>query len=261
MTEWNAGEYHQQATLQQVVAEKQLRLLTLEGQERVLDVGCGEGRITAKVAQRVPGGSVVGVDPSKKMIDFAKKTYAPPEYSNLQFQVADARKLNFLHEFDLVISFNALHWVPDQQSALQSIHRALKPGGRALLRMVPQGARISLEDVIEEVCHLPRWASHFAGVPKPYYHSEPEAYRILAESCGFRVKELTVQDDSWDFQTRDNFVGWAWVTFVEWTQHIPENDRLEFITNVLDRYAAATSTGPGDANTFKFYQMTAELLV
>lgn len=261
MTEWNASDYNRESTLQQVMAEEQLRLLTLQGNERILDVGCGDGKITAAIASKVPQGSAVGVDPSQEMIAFASKHFESPTLANLRFEVADARRLPFRNEFDLVVSFNALHWVPEQGEALKSIRTALKPTGRAMLRMVSEGKRKSLEDVIEEVRQLPRWASYFAGYAKPYVHPIPEAYRTLAEQCGFHVVQLNVGDKAWDFKTREGFVAWAEATFFEWTRRLPKGDWLEFITNVLDRYRTVAADGVKDANTFKFYQMEVELMV
>src|SRR5215468_99542 len=146
MTEWHASDYNRQSSLQQAMAEEQLGRLTLEGAERVLDVGCGDGKITAEIAARVPRGSVLGVDPSQNMIAFATRHFGPPTRPNLRFEVADVRRLPYQEEFDRVISFNALHWVPEQEAALRSIRTALVPAGRALLRFVPEGRRQCLED-------------------------------------------------------------------------------------------------------------------
>ena len=259
MTEWHASDYHRQSGLQQAMAEEQLGRLTLEGGERILDVGCGDGKITAEIAARVPRGSVLGVDPSRDMIAFASSRFGPPAQANLRFEVADARRLPYRDEFDLVVSFNALHWVPEQDAALGSIRAALKPGGRALLRMVPSGRRECLEDVIEEVRQRARWAGNFAGFRRPYVHFTPEEYRALAERAGFRVVRLHVEDKAWDFKTREAFVAFARATFVEWTQRLPESEWETFITDVLDRYQSVAADSPQEANTFKFYQMEVEL--
>ena len=141
MTEWHASDYSRQSGLQQTMAKEQLARLTLDGGEQILDVGCGDGKITAEIAARVPRGSVLGVDPSRDMIAFASSRFSPPAQTNIRFEVADARRLPYRDEFDLVVSFNALHWVPEQGAALGSIRGALKPGGRALLRMVPTAPR------------------------------------------------------------------------------------------------------------------------
>ncbi|MGH8620235.1 MAG: class I SAM-dependent methyltransferase [Burkholderiales bacterium] len=259
MTEWQANDYHRQSSLQQAMADEQLSRLTLEGGERILDVGCGDGKITAEIAARVPRGSVLGVDPSRDMIAFAAGHFGSPVQANLRFEVADARRLPYRNEFDLVVSFNALHWVPEQDVALRSIRAALKPGGRALLRQVSNGPRKSLEDVIEEVRHLSRWSGHFTGLRQPYVHFNPEDYRALAEQAGFQVVRLHVDDKAWDFKTREGFGAFARATFVEWTQHLPESDRDAFITDVLDRYQAVAADNPREASTFKFYQMEVEL--
>lgn len=257
MTEWNAPEYARLSELQAAMAEEVLSLLDLKGDERILDIGCGNGKITAEIAARVPRGSVLGVDASAQMIEFAVAHHK--EHSNLQFQVANARNLPFQQEFDLVVSFNALHWIPEQALALQSIHSALRPGGRAQLRLVPKGNRKSLEDVIDETRRSARWSEYFKDFRDPYLHLTPEEYAHLAEQQGFKVLRTSSQDKAWDFQSRSAFLAFGSVTFVEWTQHLPEADRLAFVTDVLDRYRHVAAKSPGEENFFRFYQMNIEL--
>ena len=162
--------------------KRSLRLLDLKGNERILDVGCGNGKTTAEIAARVPQGAVVGVDASADMIAFAAAHGAL--HSNLQFAVADARQLPYRHEFDLVVSFNALHWIPeqDQGQALRSIRAALKDTGLAQLRLVPKGQRKSLEDVLEETRLSSRWSSYFESFRDPYLHLTAEQYGELAKA-------------------------------------------------------------------------------
>jgi trans-aconitate methyltransferase len=255
MTEWNADEYARQSSLQQAMANEVLARLDLQGTERVLDVGCGNGRITAEIAARVPRGSVVGVDPSRDMIAFASSHFGPALRPNLRFAEADVRRLPFRDEFDLVVSFNALHWVPEQDAALRSIRSALRSEGQAILRFVPAGERKSLEDVIEDVRRLPKWSDHFQGFHKPYVHLTPEQYAALAERNGFQVLHLDTEEKGWDFKTRRAFLAYCQVTLVEWTRLLPESERSAFILDVLDRYRSVAADRPGEENTFKFYQM------
>src|SRR5262245_30114843 len=255
MTEWDANEYSRQSSLQQAMAGEVLALLDLQGTERVLDVGCGDGQITAEVAARVPHGSVLGVDPSRDMIAFASSHFGPPSRPNLRFAEADVRTLPFHDEFDRVVSFNALHWVPEQGAALRSIRAALVNGGQALLRFVPEGRRQCLEGVIEDVRHSARWAGYFTGFQKPYAHFPPEEYGDLASRSGFRVLRMGLEDRAWDFRTREAFVAFGRATFVEWTRYLPEGDWPAFISEVLDRYRTVAADGPQEANTFKFYQL------
>src|SRR5947207_10613965 len=131
MTEWNAADYYRCSSLQEAMAQEVLALLDLKESERVLDVGCGDGKITAEIASRSPRGSVVGVDPSRDMISFAQRPFSSATRPNLRFEVADARCLPFKNEIALVVSFNALHWIHEQDAALSSIRYASLSCGRA----------------------------------------------------------------------------------------------------------------------------------
>jgi len=252
MTEWNAQAYRERSGLQQAMAAEVLATLALEGSEHVLDIGCGDGRITAEIASRLPHGSVLGVDASQNMIELASRNSRP----NLEFETADARSLRFEQEFDLIVSFNALHWIHEQELALTSIHRALKKSGRAHLRLVPLGPRKSIETVLEETRTSAAWSEYFGGFRDPYLRLTQDQYCLLASKCGFHIQSVTTDSKSWDFHTRAAFAAFSSVTMVEWTKQIPEPLVPAFINDVLDRYRAAVAESSNDENTFKFYQMT-----
>jgi len=253
MTEWNAAGYSHIATLQEAMAAEVLALLNVTGEERVLDLGCGNGKVTADIATRVPEGYVVGLDASAEMIAFANEHFSHP---NLRVETCDIRQLAYREEFDLVVSFNALHWIPDQETALRAIRSAMKPDGLAQLRLVPDGGRKSLEMVLEETRKSARWAPYYEGFHDPYLHLTPEQYAALAERNGLRVHDLHVGDKSWDFGSRAGFAAFGSVTFVEWSKRLPESERPTFVDDVLKRYAELV----GDDHTFRFYQMDITLL-
>lgn len=259
MTEWDAGAYAEHSGLQAEMARRALATLDLDGSPRVVDVGCGDGRVTAAIAGRIPGGSVVGVDPSRSMVEHASRHHGPSMHPNLRFEVADARSLPYRGEFDRVVSFNALHWVPDQEAALVAIRAALRPGGRARLRFVPEGRRRSLEDVVEDVRESADWSARFAGFRRPFTHPTPDEYRARAERAGFVVDEVRVEDCSWDFRDRGAFAGFARAGLVAWTARLPEADRDRFLGDVLDRYRSIAADGPEESSTFRFYQMDVAL--
>ncbi|HUN61988.1 MAG TPA: methyltransferase domain-containing protein [Candidatus Sulfotelmatobacter sp.] len=250
MTEWDAANYARRSSLQEAMAAEVLALLELNGNEHILDIGCGDGRVTTRIAQRLLTGSIVGIDASRQMIDLALTHQA----RNVQFQVGNAASLPFHNEFDLVVSFNALHWLPNPNPPLQGIRAALKSNGRAQLRLVPDGERKSLETVLEETRKSERWASYYNGFRDPYLHVTPDQYAQAAERNGLRVQQLHTASKSWDFLSRRNFFAFGQVTFVEWTRVLPEPEKAGFINEVLDRYEKVADT-PAEANTFKFYQM------
>jgi len=96
-------------------------LKTLKGNERVLDIGCGDGKITADISRFVPQGMVIGIDPSAAMLAWAQKQYHPAEYPNLRFQAGEFQNPGLTEPFDLIVSFCALQHGSDQESALQNI--------------------------------------------------------------------------------------------------------------------------------------------
>src|SRR5262249_31479212 len=167
VTEWDARAYNRVSALQQWVAEKSLGRLPLEGDERVLDLGCGDGKITIEIVRRLPRGSVVGVDASHAMIAFAARKFPPTAYPNLAFLVADASQLPFADQLALVVSVIGLHGVRDQAAALRSIRGALVATGRPHPRFVSRGERKALEDVIEDPRRAPQWSAYFTDYSPP----------------------------------------------------------------------------------------------
>jgi trans-aconitate 2-methyltransferase len=261
MTEWDAKAYSERNALQKWLADSHLAQLELDGTERVLDVGCGDGKVTAEIARRLKTGSVLAIDPSTRMIAFAQAHFARLEYPNLVFAVGDATALTYRREFDLIISFNALHWVRDQGAALRAIRAALRPTGRAFLEFVPEGPRKSIEDVIEETCRAECWARYFAAHTATYVHLTPEQFRELASANGLRVEHLERELKTWDFRSRQAFADWAAVGCGGWTKNIPEPERPAFIEDVLDRYGRLDEVAGEDVRVFRFYQLAAFLRV
>ncbi len=251
MTEWDAAGYARISSLQAAMAQEVLALLELNGCERILDVGCGQGKITAEIALRVPRGSIVGVDSSHDMIRFAQDHFT---HANLRFEMADARRLSFKNQFDLAVSFNALHWIPDQDAALRSIRSALVAAGKTQFRLVTAGARQSLESVVEEARTAPQWKEFFKNFQDPYLRLTPDEYVAVAKRNGFRLLRIKTRDHSWDFRSRQAFADFSAVGLVAWTDRLPVMERQKFLDDVLDRYQSVAGARVGEENTFKFYQ-------
>src|SRR5277367_571270 len=130
LVKWNPADYAANAVVQQTWARELIAKLNLRGDEHILDVGCGDGKVTAELARTLPRGSVTGMDASPQMIEFARKTFPTRKFPNLIFRVVDARKIKFERQFDLVFSNAALHWVDDHRAVLRGAAAVLKSGGR-----------------------------------------------------------------------------------------------------------------------------------
>jgi trans-aconitate 2-methyltransferase len=249
MVDWDGTEYRKVSDLQQWLADRALDGLTLDGVRSLLDVGCGDGRITAEIARRIGEADVVGLDPSPRMISIA------PAGGKLTFELGDVCSMTYQSRFDAVVSFNALHWVLDQRLALTRIAAALRPSGWAFLVFVCAGQRPSLESVAMNVVRSAGWQPHFEGFVAPFVHPDVGVWTDTAESCGLRVVETTVDDLEWDFESRERFSRWCSVGFGGWTDHLPRATADAFVSDVVEAYADAT----GSASVFRFLQLRARL--
>jgi trans-aconitate 2-methyltransferase len=149
--------------------------------------------------------------------------------------------------------------VPEQDAALRSIRRAMKQGATAQLRLVPDGARTSVEMAAETVRRRPRWAPHFAGFNDPYLHVTPPQYEAAAIRAGLRVTSLDVADKTWDFGSRAAFHAFCAMGMRAWTEYLPDADRDAFVADVVDAYLRAIGAPPGEGGVFRFYQMDVAL--
>lgn len=129
LTEWDAATYHRLSAPQFSWGLQVIERLRLKGDETVMDAGCGTGRLTALLLERLPRGRVLAVDLSQNMLEAARSHLAPRFSRRLEFVRADLSKLSFDGAFDGIFSTAAFHWVPDHPSLFRSLYASLRPGG------------------------------------------------------------------------------------------------------------------------------------
>jgi len=118
---WDVSQYAGNGRFVALLAESLVETLQPQAGERILDLGCGDGFLTRKLAES--GATLVGVDASLQMVAAAKER-------GVDARCVSGEALSFDQEFDAVFSNAALHWMTDQDAVLQGVYRALKPGGR-----------------------------------------------------------------------------------------------------------------------------------
>lgn len=194
------------------------------------------------------------MDPAQGMLSAARSATTVAE-SGLVFVRADARYLPFRRHFDVVVSFNALHWVPQQQQALEQVAAVVRPGGRVLIQVVCAGHRTSLEAAAMELTRSTPWAGYFEGFEAPLVHVDAGRFAEMAASAGFTVLNLGVAEHDWDFGSREVFENWCAVGSRAWTDRLPARDRLRFVDEQVRGYERVA----GRPGLFLFTQMRAEL--
>ena len=235
---WNAAEYAANSAVQQSWARELIARLDLRGDEHILDVGCGDGKVTAELARAVPRGAVVGTDASAEMIAFAKKTFPPVKISNLKFETTDARKISFKTKFDLVFSNAALHWVDDHEQFLRGAAAALKPGGRLVVSCGGKGNAHDVFLALRPEMRLKRWREFFRRMPMPYFFYAPADYEKWLPKFDFKIHALKLAPKDATYAGANDFATWLRTTWLPFVQRVPENWREEFIAAVTQRYLA-----------------------
>jgi len=233
---WNAQDYAKNSQNQFQWAQELIPKLKLQGNEALLDIGCGDGKITAELAKCLPNGRVVGVDSSEKMIDLAKKAFPQKDFPNLSFQIMDAQKLNFQSEFDVVFSNAALHWIIDQKAVLKGVQRSLKHGGRLLFQMAGKGNAKDILNLINELMTVEPWKNFFGNMTFPYSFYDQEEYAALMRQARLLVERVELFPKEMKFNDAEGLSGWVRTTWLPFTDRIPFDLRPRFVELIVKRY-------------------------
>jgi trans-aconitate methyltransferase len=235
---WNPSDYAAHSGLQLGWARELLARLTWRGDERVLDVGCGDGKVSAELAAALPRGRVLGVDIAPEMIRFARKQFPQTRHANLEFAVMDARALRFEREFDLVFSNATLHWVDDHPAFLRGAASALVPGGRLVVSAGGRGNADAVFGVLRRVMRRRPWRDCFRRMARPYFFHAPEDYARWLPQAGFEPQTIRLVPREARFQNVADFAAWLRTTWLPYTQRVPEGERDAFIAALVEGYLA-----------------------
>ena len=174
---WDAGLYDDKHSFVWKMAAGLVELLDPKAGERILDVGCGTGHLTAQIA--ASGALTCGIDQSPEMIRQAREKF--PE---LRFEVMDAREIPMDESFDAVFSNATLHWIKEPERVIRGIVNVLKPGGRFVAEFGGKGNVAELMEAAESA-----WKKVRPGTPfdSPWYYPSVAGYTGLLEQHGLEV--------------------------------------------------------------------------
>lgn len=179
--DWDAASYQRVSLPHEEWAESIFGRLELRGDETVLDAGCGSGRVTAMLVERLPQGRVVAVDGSPSMVEKVRGVLRPQDES----LVADLTELKLGEQVDAAFSSAVFHWIADHDRLFGRIHAALKPGGRFAAQCGGVGNIERLRAISDEVAGREPYAPHFEGFGEPWNYAGAEETEARLEAAGF----------------------------------------------------------------------------
>jgi trans-aconitate methyltransferase len=223
-TRWDARLYDDKHSFVWKHGAALLELLAAQPGERILDLGCGTGHLTAQIA--ATGAMVFGIDAAPAMIDEARRTYPA-----LTFNVGDARDFSFPEPFDAVFSNAVLHWIKEPERVLACINRALRPGGRFVAEFGGKGNVRRIGDaLLRTVADL-----GLGPVELPWYYPSVGEYARLLEKHGLEVVYAVLFDRPTPLEGEAGLRHWIEMFAHSVLNIVPEGQRTEFLRRVEEQ--------------------------
>ncbi len=201
------------------------------GDERILDIGCGDGKITADIAKFVPRGYALGIDLSNSMLEWARKQYHIVEYPNLSFQEGSFLHTDISDRFDWIVSFCSFQHCLDQKGALLEISKILKLDGKLLI-LVPALNNWAWNLAGSKVRAASKWAFYWKDyIPRKFQNEQ--GYINLLEETGFRIVKVETIQTMDPFIDRCEILDWLEGTFMP---VVPKSEIRTFYNEWIEEY-------------------------
>ncbi len=230
---WDPEQYARNARFVAVLALPVVALLAPQPGERIVDLGCGDGELTAQITAL--GCRVVGVDASAEMVAAACAR-------GLDARQLDAEELQLSEELagwcDAVFTNAVLHWVRDPARALEGVRRALRPGGRFVGEFGGEGNVATIRTALDEAL-----ARRGLSVPSPWYLPAPEAFGALLEEAGFAVTHLERIERP--TLLPGDVSGWLETFGGPYTAALPESERPALLAELVETLRPALCDAEG----------------
>jgi len=225
--DWDATTYTRVALPHEEWARAVLDRLDLGGGETVLDAGCGSGRTTSIVIERVPDGRVIAVDGSPSMVDEVKKVLRPGDKA----LVSDLTKLELDEQVDAVFSTAVFHWILDHDALFARMRAALRDGGRFAAQCGGEGNVASFRRAGEEVARREPYAQYLRGVEKIWNYAAPEETEERLRNAGFSDVRCWLQP--WPVVPPEPEVYAKTICLGAHVERLPADLRDQYVADVL----------------------------
>lgn len=179
--QWDAGAYDRVSAPQQEWGRRVLERLRLDGDETVLDAGCGSGRVTEMLLERLPRGRVIAVDSSQSMVDLARERIG----ERVDVRLVDLLELDLELEVDAIVSTATFHWIAGHDLLFRRLRAALRAGGALVAQCGGAGNLAGVYAITREIAAQEPFAAHLAGWQGPWHFREPEQTQVSLLGAGF----------------------------------------------------------------------------
>lgn len=239
MTEWNAASYHKVSGPQTGWGQKVLARLNVRGDERAIDAGCGSGRLTAALLERLPHGRLVAIDRSRNMLVTARANLRPVFGSRVAFVQVSLPDLPFNNAADLVFSTATFHWVKDHAALFAGILGALRRGGRLHAQCGGGPNLARAHELAERVMHAPPFATYFTDWPGPWEFASAEVTAARLRAAGFVDIETSLEEAPTTLATEADYR--EFVTTVIYHPHLERLPSTSLKQAFIDRVTGLSS--------------------
>jgi|GEM_PF-1538242 len=251
---WNSEEYKQYHDTEEHSVFSIFPNHNFHGNETILDVGCGDGKLTAELAKKLPKAKIVGIDYSKSMIDGATKNYS--HIPNLSFQQEDASNFSLNESFDFAFSFRALHWVKDKEGVFKCLYEALKPDGAIVINMGAK-EKSCISCAFEELCDSNKWSPRFEDQAETYFSETAEDTEEYLKKAGFKKYRIEKCYTTHSFENQSALLSWL-VCWVPHCVNLKGDDDNEFSRDVAKHLYEQKKKSPSDTIEFKLVTLHIE---
>jgi len=228
LCDWDGKSYDRVSGTMEALGLEVLDRLPLVGDERVLDAGCGSGRITQTLMQRLPRGHVIAIDQSPSMV--AAATERLPDGADVR--LADLLELRLEQPVDAILSTATFHWIADHERLFGRLRGALRPGGRLLAQCGGEGNIRGLRADARAVMKRDPYAEHFADFKPPWNYASAEQTRERLLEAGFSSAECWLAPAPRQPEHPREFL--ATIVLGPHVQQLPEELREPFMDEVMD---------------------------
>lgn len=225
--DWDGSSYDRISATMEALGRDVLGRLELKGDELVLDAGCGSGRITEALIERLPQGRVIAVDQSESMIEAARRRLD----GRAQLRVLDLLELELDEPADAILSTATFHWIGDHPRLFGRLRAALRPGGQLVAQCGGRGNIDVLRARARVVCERPAYARQFEGWQTPWNYAGAEETRERLLAAGFASAKCWLNPAPREPEDPREFL--STIVLGPHVQRLPEELREPFMDEVM----------------------------